>query len=397
MNFPLVRILGTEVRAHWSWILVLAFIGVFFGYDLTTGGANWPAGVSWIAAGVTAVAVFLSVVAHELVHVVVARRNGMPGPVLIVQLLGGPFVAEAQPGSPGREFRLAAAGPAFSLAVMAVCGVAAALVGLGYTDIVRAPVLVQAVQFVLVMTGVFNAFLGAINLLPGYPMDGARILHAIAWAATGHESKATTISISVGRILGILFMVFGALVTLVVDSLMGLALMIAGWMLVASSRMLDRRSLLQSLVVGLRAGDAATTDEPKVPPQLTLDVFATEYLNGEHAGTAALVERGADLVGLIGTAQVRKVPRAKWTTTRTEQAMVPVGDIPVVGAETPLWSAMEILERAGLDAIFVTLADGVRGLMTRRGTATLIHERASDEQRASLVTGRKRGGRLGGR
>ncbi len=396
MNVPLGRIFGTEIRAHWTWIPVLAFIAVVLSLDLTAGGASdWPASLAWGTSIATAALVFASVTAHELAHVAVARRNGMEGPVVVIQLLGGTFVMEVAPRTPGQELRTALAGPALSLAVTATLGAFVTLLTYGPIDIDRAPQGLQAIQFVTVMVCVFNGFLAFVNLIPGYPMDGARILHALAWRRTGQEAAANAAAVRAGRYVGRGFIVAGVLGMIFVDLSVGLALMVAGWLIIGSSRLLDRRIVIQDLLAGLRASDAADPDQARVPPQLTLDVYAGEYI-GDRLGTAALVERGEDLVGLIGTSQIRRVPRRSWTGTRTEQVMVPIANVPHIGGDTGLWAAMEILERSRLDALLIDSAEEGPALMTRRSAARLVHVKAEERQREMLVTGQVKRGRFRG-
>jgi len=396
MNIPLGRIFGTEIQAHWTWVPILAFIAVVFSLDLTAGGgSDWPPALAWAASIGTAALVFVSVTAHELAHVAVARRNGMEGPVVVIQLLGGTFVSGVSPKTPGQEFRVAAAGPALTLVVTAVLGTVAGILTAGPVDINRAPQGLQALQFVAAMLCVFNGFLAFVNLIPGYPLDGARIVHALAWRWSGQEAAATAAAVRVGRYVGLVLMAAGALTMVFWDVFGGLGLVVAGWLIVGSSRLLDRRTVLQSLVAGLLAGDATDSEQARVPPQLTLDVFAAEYL-GERLGTAALVERGAELIGLVGTAQIRRIPRRSWPNTRTEQAMVPIANVPRVSGDTGLWTALEMLERSGLDALLLAPAGVDQALVTRRSAARLIHARAEEHQREMLVTGRGKRGRFGG-
>jgi CBS domain-containing protein len=148
-------------------------------------------------------------------------------------------------------------------------------------------------------------------------------------------------------------------------------------------------------VAGLLVRDAEDSDPGHVPPQLTLDVFASAYL-GERVGAAALVERGSELLGLIGTAQIRRIPRRIWTQTRTEQAMVPIAAVPTVNGDSDLWSALEILERTGLDALLVGAAGSGAALMTRRSAARVVHERAQERQRELMAQNQVKKGRFGG-
>ena len=352
IGLTLGRVFGTEVRAHWTWVPIAAFIAVIFGMDLTDGtAAVWPAGLAWGASIATAILVFASVTGHELAHVKVARRNGQQVPTVVVQLLGGPYIMEVKPKNAGEELRIAIAGPAFSLVVALALGAVGGLLVLGPFD--AAPVGVQAVAFVTTMVAAFNALLCVINLVPGYPMDGARILHAVVWRRSGDEAAATAAAIRVGRNVGAGLIVVGALVVTLADLVLGMSLVVAGWLVISSSRFLDRRSVLQELISGLRVRDAEDADVARVPPQLTLDAFASAFM-GERLGGAALVEHANELVGIIGTAQIRRIPTRSWTKTRTEDAMVRIDVVPRVSGDTDLWSALETLERSGLDALIVT-------------------------------------------
>ena len=397
-GLTLGRVFGTEVRAHWTWIFVLAFIAVFFGAGLSDGSASaWPTAAAWGSSIATAILVFGSVCAHELAHVKVASRNGLRNPVVVVQLLGGPFVMEVKPRTAGEELRISLAGSALSLLLAVVFGlIAAAFLILGPPDVNQTPYWLQAIGFVTFWVAVFNLVLGVINLVPGYPLDGARVFHALVWLRTGQESVATAAAVWVGRSVGVFLIAVGVLALVFVDPALGLSLVLAGWLVMASSRVLDRRSVLQGLVAGLHVRDAEDGDQARVPPQLTLDVFAAEYL-AERLGAAALVERGSELLGLIGTAQIRRIPRRAWPQTRTEQAMVGIGDVPTLDGDADLWAGLEALDRSGLDALLVATDPVGSVLMTRRAAARLIHDRAEARQRELIAQGQVRKGRFRGR
>jgi Zn-dependent protease len=398
-SVPLGRVFDTEVRAHWSWIIILAFIAVIFSTDLSaqaSSPAGWNLAWAWGTSIVTALLVFVSVVLHEIAHVAVASRNGMRTPAVVIQLIGGAFAMEIQPKNPGEEFRVAVAGSALSFLLMLLFGGVTLLLGAGPVDVNGAPLALQAVQFVTFILALFNGFLGGVNLLPGYPLDGARVAHAIAWRKTGSEVAATAIAVRLGRYLGLLLVATGVFVVFYGDATAGLSLGVAGWLIAGSSKVLDRRAQLRNLVAGLRVADAEDPDPARIPPQLTLDVFAGEYL-AERMGTAALVERGSELLGLIGTAQIRRVPRRAWPNTHTEQVMVPIGSVPCAARDSDLWTALEVLERTGLDAMLVSGSEDGPVLMTRRGAAQMVRERVEGQQRDLLAGRQLKKGRFRGR
>ena len=398
-SVPLGRIFDTEVRAHWSWIIILAFIAVIFSTDLNTQAsspAGWNLAWAWGTSIVTALLVFVSVVVHELAHVAVARRNGMRTPAVVIQLIGGTFAIDVKPKNPGQEFRVAVAGSALSFLLLLFFGGVTLLLAVGPLDMNAAPLALQALQFVTFILALFNGFLGGINLVPGYPLDGARVVHAIAWRKTGDEVAAAATAVKLGRYTGLSLVATGVFVAFYSDATAGLSLGVAGWLIAGSSKVLDRRAQLRILVTGLRVADAEDPDPARIPPQLTLDVYAGEYL-AERTGTAALVERGAELLGLIGTAQIRRVPRRAWPNTHTEQVMVPIGSVPSAARDSDLWAALEVLERTGLDAMLVSGSDDGPVLMTRRAAARMVRERVEGQQRELSAGGQLKKGRFRGR
>jgi Zn-dependent protease len=398
-SMPLGRILGTEIRAHWSWILILAFISVVLSTDLSAQDsppAGWNLAWAWGTAVITAALVFVSVVVHELAHVVVARRNGMRKQAVVIQLIGGAFAMEIKPKNPGEEFRVAIAGSTLSLFLMLFFGGVTIVLAAGPVNIDSAPLALQAFQFVAFILALFNGFLGGINLVPGYPLDGARVAHAIAWRKTGNEASASATAVRLGRYTGLSLVVAGVFVAFYGDPTAGLCVGVGGWLMAGASKVLDRRDQLRSVVTGLLVADAEDPDFGRIPPQLTLDVFAAEYL-AERSGTAALVERGSELLGLIGTTQIRRVARRAWNNTHAEQIMVPIASVPSAPADSDLWAALEVLEASGLDAMLVSGSEEGPVLMTRRAAGRKVRERVEAQQREQLAAGQVKKGRFRGR
>ena len=384
-GIALGRLFGTEIRIHWTWIPVLAVLSVFFGIGLDSeAGPQWPVGLSWATAIVTAVLVFGSVVLHELAHVAVAHRSGIGGNVVVVQLLGGTYVMDLRATTPGEQFRAAVAGPVLSAVVVLVCSVVVVIASVGDGSSTTGSSWLQALDFAAFTLGLFNVFLILVNLVPGYPLDGGQLVHAAAWHRSRDRNKANGTVSRVGRFFGFVLLVLGAGLAVEVDLLPGLGLIVAGWVLLSSSRMLERRGFLQSLTKGLLVRDAIDPDSARVPPQLTLDVFAPEYM-GARLGGAALVESGGQLLGLIGQSQIRRVPKRNWPTTRTENVMVPLDKVPRANPDAELWPTLELLERSGQDALLVGPGEPEVQLMTRRSAARLIQARAQEQVRLKKI------------
>jgi Zn-dependent protease len=213
---PVARLFGFEIRVHVSWAIILAVIAVTATTQTTEVAPGIGAAGSWLVGGVIAAAFLLSALAHELGHAVAARRVGLPGGPVIVYFFGGAASTRLETVRPRDEVFVAIAGPLVSLAAGAL------LLGLAVLGEFAGEGALQAVGRVAFVIGVMNLLLGAVNLLPAFPLDGGRIARGIAWARTGDPARALRIAASSGRNLGILFSRAGIVGILVVDSLYGL-------------------------------------------------------------------------------------------------------------------------------------------------------------------------------
>lgn len=226
MRLGVVR--GIEVRIHWSLLGIAALLTAALGADLLPAAdPGAPGVVRWLVAGVVAVAFLGSVLAHELAHATVARRRGIPVPSITLWLLGGVALLGAEPSRPGDELRVAVAGPATSAAVAVATGaVAWALGATGAPDVV-----VAGVGWLAVTNGVLAVF----NLLPGAPLDGGRILRALAWRRLGDRDRATLVASAAGRFLGTLLMVAGLANVLFGVGFGSLWTALVGWFIVGAA------------------------------------------------------------------------------------------------------------------------------------------------------------------
>jgi CBS domain-containing protein len=151
-------------------------------------------------------------------------------------------------------------------------------------------------------------------------------------------------------------------------------LAISGWFLAGASRGVERRIVVQDLLKGVKVEDVMDREVATVGPNLTVDTFADRILGSE--GSAIPVLHDDALVGLIGVSQLRRLRRGSWATTRAQDVMVTPPRLPSVGARDTLWSALDRLRRAGLDALPVVDGDGLLGLVTKEGIAETIQSRA---------------------
>jgi Zn-dependent protease/predicted transcriptional regulator len=368
---PVARILGFEIRLPLSWIFVIAIVTVTVASRLSPLVPGSTETFGWVV-GVAASLLFLAcVVVHELVHAVVARRDGAETSVLVVvPVIGSAAAVDVIASSPRAEATIALAGP---IASAALAGVAIAI---GFAAAAIGPVAEPVADTALVVAAL-NLLVAGVSLVPAFPLDGARIVRAVAWARTGDRRGGTRIAGVVGKYAGRVVIVIAFAVILVNQELTldGVVIGLAGWFLLASARSVDRWLVLDDLIQGMSVGEAMEHDLATITPQLTLDTFATGLLDGTV--TPALPVLDADeVVGIVGPAQVGAVARRNWSATRTAEVMVAPPDMPTARPEDRLSDALESLRRSHLDGLPVLDGSVLRGVLTRRSIAALLHARA---------------------
>lgn len=371
-GIPVARLLGTEIRVHFSWTLIAAFLVASLGaVDLPGRYPGWPAGVAWAVAVAAGVGFFGAVLLHEIAHLAVGRRAGAAPPSVTLLLFGGVAPSGRGARSAAWEAAIAIAGPLASIAIGSVAlGIASAL-GPPRTSGVAAEALGEA----LTAVGLLSGFVGLVNLAPVFPLDGSRLLRALAWQLTGEEGQGTRVASMAGRLLGVGMMGGGVLLAFSGDLVGGFLLGMLGWFVRGSSGSQARLEVLDDLIADATVGDAMERDLPAVPPQVTLDTFAA-VLSGPEGASIVRVMAGERLVGLLGRRELGRVRRSAWQRTQAAVAMTPADLLPAAAPGDGLRSAAARLQAAGGDGLPVIDGGRLVGILTRHGIGRLVHERS---------------------
>jgi Zn-dependent protease len=366
-GLPVARFFGVEIRLHLSWVFIIAIITVTVGGRL---GTLQPSETSlgWLIGGISSLVFLATVVAHELAHALVARRMGSPVEVISVHFIGSPAAVDVRADTPRAEAAIAIAGPLMSLG-LGVAFVGAGLLGMGGRGVV------EVAADVLFIVGALDLVLAAVSIVPAFPLDGGRIVRAIAWHRSGDPRQGARASAVVGRAVGWLLIGSGLIVIVLGDTVDGAMLGLIGWFLGASARSVERWLVLDGLISGVRVDEAMEAELETITPQLTLDTFAGQVLDGT-LGPALPVLRDDVLVGIVGAGQLRSVPQREWTSTRTVDVMIDVADLPVVAPDESLSDGLERLRLSHLDGLPVLDGSALRGVLTRRSVAIALRARA---------------------
>lgn len=368
IGVPVARVLGIEIRVQLGWVLVLALIGVIAVEQVAVLEPGLDDRLTWLLGGLVAAGFFLSSVLHDLAHALVARRRGLDVKAIAISFFGGSTPLDPTAPDARDDLAIAISGPLTSLGVAAVL-LAATFALVGPAGSFGAPAGVLGVLVFL------NLVLGLVNLVPAYPLDGGRIVRALAWARTGSERAGWRASSLSGRISGLATILVGALVFAVDQVATGVMIALTGWFLILTANALKDRIRLDELVGGFVVADAMEPDPITVHPSLTIDTFATQLLDGESPMTAVPVVAGDEVVGLLGVGQVRRVRRDRWTETRVEEVMATPPKLTELGPDVDLKGALEQLQRSGLDGLPVVDEGRLVGVLTRNSIGRLVQAR----------------------
>jgi Zn-dependent protease len=365
LSISLGRIWGVPIKLHVSWFLIFTLITwtLAIGYFPTTYPTLAP-NLYWILGAITSVLFAVSVLLHELGHVAVALRNKIPVKGVMLFIFGGVAELEEEPKSPGAEFRISIAGPAVSL------GLAGFFYVLWMLDR-SIPVLAAPSEYLFRI----NLILALFNMIPGFPLDGGRVLRALVWQLTGSAHRATRFASSSGQIIALGFIAVGIFVVIQGNLFNGVWLAFIGWFLQNAAVSARNYSSLQRLLAGARVEQLMRRDFERVPSLLPLDELVTDHVI--YGGRQAfLVSDNENPRGIITLNEINAVPQRKWPFTTTSKAMLPIDRMSSVNPEMELLAALHKMEDARLLQMPVMARGEVVGLLSREDILHYVQTRA---------------------
>jgi Zn-dependent protease/CBS domain-containing protein len=375
-GLQLGRIFGIQIHLDWSWFFIFVLITWNLASVFGEAHPEWDIVLRGGTAVIAALLFFASVLAHELAHSIVARAHGVPVRNITLMLFGGVANIQREPPSPKAEFLITIVGPITSILLgfffIMMAGITASI----NMEMVQEPTAVIAqlgpVPTLLLWLGPINLLLGVFNLIPGFPLDGGRILRATLWAVTGNLQRATRWAAGVGQIISLLLivagisMIFGATIPFLGSGFInGLWLAIIGWFLNNAAVQSYRQVVIEDVLEGVPIVNLMRTNPPTVSADITISTLVHEYImnRDDHAFP---VEVDGELVGLVTLEDVRTIGREQWDTTYVRDVMTPDSRLATLPATAEADEALHQLSQLDVSQMPVVENGRLVGLIRRR-------------------------------
>ena len=356
------RFFGIPVRVHASWFLVFLIVSISLAgsyfpqrFPQASPALHWTLGIA------ASLLFFASVLAHELAHSVVARRRGLPVHDIVLFIFGGVSQISEEPRTPATELLMAIVGPLTSL----VLGIVFLLLWLLVQD-ANAPL-----SAVLMYLGGINLSLGLFNLVPGFPLDGGRVLRALLWWRTRSLERSTRWASRVGQFVAYSLIIVG--IWQVIGGNLGGGLWIAfiGWFLDNAAQSSYRQLTLRNLLSGHTAGEIMTRGCAAIPPEGRLQEVVDQHIL--FSGRRCLpVKEGDSLLGLLTVHRIKGFPREEWAWRTAREAMIPLAELRTIAPAQELVDALNQMAEDGVNQLPVVEKGQLVGLLTRENITTFL-------------------------
>lgn len=369
-HIKLGRIFGVAVGLHYSWIIIALLVTLSLRSQFAVEHPNWAGSTIWSIAIVTGLLFFVSILLHELSHAAVARLRGIPVRAITLFALGGVAQIEKDAADAKSEFWMGIIGPITSFVIGAVCLVLAWLAGWNFSAESGSPLMAM-----FMWLGIINISLAIFNMIPGFPLDGGRVLRAIVWWITGDGNRSTRIASKVGRVVAMAFILLGIWRFFSGAGLGGLWIAFIGWFLLDAARASGAQVEITERLTGIRVGDVMTQQFATVDANSNLQTFVQEHLLPTGHRCFVVLEQGRP-AGIITPHEVKAIDRARWPYTTVGDVMRSLEGLRTVGPERPVAEALEMMGREDVNQIPVVQQGRLAGIVSRAHILRVLQTRA---------------------
>lgn len=371
-SLRLGRFKGIPIGLHYTWLIAFGLITMSLIASYSRRYPDWSSETKLMIGIVTSLLFFLSVIGHELAHSLVALAKDIPVKSITLFVFGGVSQIAREAATAAAEFQIAIVGPVCSFLI-------------GGLFMLLAPV-VEAVSQPLAESfrwlGTINFMLAIFNLIPGFPLDGGRVLRSLLWWARGSFDEATRLAAATGKVISYGLILWGIWwISFRGDLLGGLWTIFIGWFLLNAAQANVMQLTLRDALAGIDARAVMTQECATVPRSISLSEFVHDYLL-RTGRRCFVVAEGQQVFGLMTPKEVSAVPRSEWGHTSVAAAMTPFEKLKWVRPEDSAMSVMEKMNAENVNQLPVIDNGRLLGLISREALLNRIqlymtlHERS---------------------
>jgi Zn-dependent protease/predicted transcriptional regulator len=369
-HIKLGRIFGIAIGLHYSWIIIALLVTLSLRSQFAVDHPEWDLTTTWAIAIVTGLLFFVAILLHELSHAVVAKLRGIPVRAITLFALGGVAQIEKDAADAKSEFWMGIVGPITSFVIGILCLGLAWLFGWTGAAEPRSPL-----SAMFMWLGVINIALAIFNMIPGFPLDGGRVLRAVVWWITGDANRSTRIAAGVGQVVAFGFIMLGIWRFFSGAGFGGLWIAFIGWFLLDAARASGAQVEITERLTGVKVSDVMSRQFPVVDANLNLQTFVQEHLLPTGHRCFVVAEQGTP-AGIITPHEVKAVERARWPYTTVGDVMHLLESSKTVSPERPLSEALEIMGREDVNQMPVVQQGRLAGIISRAHILRVLQTRA---------------------
>ncbi len=347
-SFRLGKIFGIEIRLDYSWFVIFLLVTASLTHRYADTHSEWNSLVSLGVGLATSLLFFASVLAHEMAHSLVAIRSGVPVRSITLFIFGGVAQITREPKRSLDEFIIALAGPGMSILIAILFGIIQLAIGWESKH--------PAAELAARLSGV-NFVLAIFNLVPGFPLDGGRVLRSIIWGITKNFRKSTWVASIIGRGVAYFFILLGiGMFFIWKERIGGVWMVFIGWFLKNAAVNSYRRATQMDMLQGHTASEVMTTNCICVSQYLTLDELVQSYISQTNRRCFPVVDEGR-VFGLVTIYHVKKTPKERWTVTTVGDVMIPLGQLETLKPDDNLSDVLDKMSTGNVNQMPV-IEDG---------------------------------------
>ena len=390
----IAKLFGINIEVDWSWLLILLLVVWNLSTTFSQVHSDWSMVFSVLMGVIAALLFFSSVLLHELAHSLVAKSQGIPVNKITLFLFGGAANINEEPKSPGAEFKMAILGPITSIvlgaALLIISGVGLQMQNLRQLEPMAFLGELGALRTLAVWLGSINIILGVFNLIPGFPLDGGRILRSILWAITDNLHKATRWASYVGQgiawlmITGGIAMIFGVQIPFFGEGLVnGVWMILIGWFLNNAAIRSYQQLVVRDVLEDVPVRQMTKRNPPTVPESITIKTLIEDYImqTDDHAFP---VMRDGALTGIVCLDDVRGLPAADRGNKTVADIMTPRSELLTIGPEDSADQALDEISKRNVRQLVVLENGELFGLVRRRDIVRFLQLQSDDIQNSKI-------------